>query len=158
MPSRLVDRIRMIHRRRTSARIATQGEDDDEMILLLAFMSSGRAIVHVSKQPVIATRRINILGMESENFRRLFRLEQHDFERLHAALRLPGTIFLNNGSFIDGVDALAIACRRLAYPSRLFDVALIIGGCSESFISRVFKAVIHTFDFCRIASARGLSA
>lgn len=85
----------------------------------------------------------NCTEFECENW---FRFQKADIPVLHAALRFPDVLTLDNGAIIDSLEALCITLRRLAYPNRLSDLAPIFNR-EESIISRAFHVVIeHVHD------------
>lgn len=59
-----------------------------------------------------------------EMYRRLFRFERHDMERLSLVLQIPELIKCRNGTLVQGTDALHVLLRRLSYPNRLIDISI----------------------------------
>lgn len=76
---------------------------------------------------------------ECENW---FRFSKADIPDLHATLRFPDVLVLQNGGIIGSLEALCITFRRLSYPSRLSDIVHIFKR-EESVISRAFHEVIN---------------
>ena len=76
--------------------------------------------------------RFNIQSFTDAQIRSRFRFHSAaDIIRLVAALGLPAEIRLDNGSVIDGVTALCVTLRRLAYPCRLEDLEPTFGRNRE---------------------------
>ncbi|XP_064468692.1 uncharacterized protein LOC135382956 [Ornithodoros turicata] len=104
--------------------ILVENLDDDELEALLfdeMLNERGPPATFLSKV------RLNLAGMTADEARKLFRFEKKDLPRLRSALRLPPRLCTANGTIIDGVNALAVALRRLAYRNRLCDLEMLFG-------------------------------
>ncbi|XP_064650929.1 uncharacterized protein LOC135502205 [Lineus longissimus] len=71
-------------------------------------------------------RRFGVLlqDLDDETYRRIFRFERQDVERLCLALQIPEMVTCRNGTSVHGLDALHVLLRRLAYPNRLIDISI----------------------------------
>jgi hypothetical protein len=73
--------------------------------------------------------------------KQLFRFEVEEMKIICTALRLPETFITRGRSKFNCLEALAILCRRLAYPCRLGDLAIIFGR-TESAICEIFVQLV----------------
>ena len=74
------------------------------------------------------------------------RFQKRDMQRLCLALNLPEIYTCCQGTTATGLEALMIMLRRLAYPSRLYDLVTLFGR-TEQEISGIFAEVI-SFNTC----------
>lgn len=75
-------------------------------------------------------------------FTQLFRFKRQDMRRLHAALRFPPILMLDNGCLMDSNMGLCILLRRLAFPNRLAELVPVFRR-DRSIISRGFHATLN---------------
>jgi len=59
-------------------------------------------------------------------FQTHFRFEQVDIDQLRRKLQIPDEFVTSTGLHLAGEEALLILLRRLAYPKRLLDLALVL--------------------------------
>ena len=57
-----------------------------------------------------------------------FRFQKEDLPRLMNVLRIPAKVVCSNGTTADGMEALCIVLRKLAYPCRLGDMIPLFGS------------------------------
>lgn len=84
----------------------------------------------------------NMEDCTEPEFEQLFRFKKTDFARLLAALQLPVEYHCAQKTVSSAKEALLILLRRLAYPNRWCDLALIFGR-TESELSLIFREILQ---------------
>ena len=87
--------------------------DFDEAVLLYDINQSSNP-----NFPYWEYQRFNIESMSDDECKAEFRFLKRDIQLLHDKLQLPQELVTANGSKFDGIEALCILLRRLAYPCR----------------------------------------
>ena len=113
------------------------------------FLLAGLTFQDEEAQRQTTNTRFDFKKVSDEMSWKMFRFRKDDILTLRQKLRLPVSIKLENGSVVSGLDALCMFLRRLAYPSRLLDLASLFGR-KPSDISRAVKFVLdHIYEhFC----------
>ena len=114
--------------------------DDENMILHQLELADSRRSGLVTYDPDIT---FNLEELSDDQCLSLFRFDKENLKRLSTALRIPERFVCENRTVVEGVDALCILLRRLAYPNRLSDLERVFGR-PKSTLSLVIK---DTVDF-----------
>ncbi len=69
----------------------------------------------------------NLERVAEDDCRAQFRFKKEDMGRLLNALQIPDKVICPNGTIADGMEALCIMLRRMAYPCRLGDIVPLFG-------------------------------
>ncbi|KAH9359838.1 hypothetical protein HPB48_002437 [Haemaphysalis longicornis] len=91
---------------------------------------------------------VDVNSFDEEEFRRMFRLEKQRLDLLKGEPKVPDVIRSSQGVKVPGQEALLMGLRRLAYPSRWWDVEPMFGRHSSSMsrvVSILFNHVQATF-------------
>ena len=96
------------------------GELDDEEVLLLMHENQHRNL-HAN---LLFEKydRFDVEFYTEEEFEVEFRFHKRDINRLAAAFQLPDSFKCANGVIVDGVEALCVTLKRVAYPCRYADI------------------------------------
>ena len=76
----------------------------------------------------------------------LFRFFKNDIRRLKDVLRLPDTIITYNRMRVDGIEALCIFLKRIAYPCRYVDLIPYFGRAVPGYSIIVTYVLDHIYD------------
>jgi hypothetical protein len=82
------------------------------------------------------------IGLDPDTARHRYRFTIDQLHRLRIALGLPESFKTIRGDVVSGLEAVALVCRRLCEPSRLFTVANEFGR-SVPDSSRIIAATVH---------------
>jgi hypothetical protein len=119
-------------------------EDDsdysDVMMLLAAAvemeaMRIGRDLEHIHEPIERRYLRFHTQGIQ-ESFTQMFRFKVEHMPRLMQCLRIPAEFKLDNGSWVNGEEALMVMLRFMAYPTRQIDLETLFGW-EHSRLSRI---------------------
>ena len=75
----------------------------------------------------------------------LFRFFKNDIYRFKAALRIPDTILTYNRMKVDGVKALCVFLKRIAYPCRYVDMIPYFGRAVSDYSISVSYMLDHIY-------------
>ncbi|CAH2020951.1 unnamed protein product [Acanthoscelides obtectus] len=110
------------------------GADEEEIEhIILHNIFIDRGITH--------TAQFNLENLPDEVIRLNFRFERSDLHRLMAVLRIPSEIVTITRNKVDGLTALCILLRRLAYPNRLCDMVPMFHLSTQS-LSQIINKLI----------------
>nr|CAI5867325.1 unnamed protein product [Callosobruchus analis] len=71
---------------------------------------------------ILERRQFNLENMSEEEIKLNFRFDRADLHRLMDVLRIPPEVVTDTRNKVNGLTALCILLRRLAYPNRLSDL------------------------------------
>ena len=144
---------------------------DETVMLACAILASRRrrrkmhwlAVVTIlahslTEQPVprprLSTREalgepLSIARLPEHYFVPMFRIEKADFPRLQHYYGIPDHVSTRERVSCTAFDAIAVLLRRLAYPTRFFDLQFVFRR-HKSALHSVFRwALLHVFEHCR---------
>lgn len=76
-----------------------------------------------------------------QDWQSMFRFRKENITVLLQVLQIPPEFQLDNGGHVNGMEALLITLRMLAYPTRLLDIETLC-GIERSRVSRIFNYVM----------------
>nr|CAI5856827.1 unnamed protein product [Callosobruchus analis] len=100
---------------------------------------------------ILERRQFNLENMSEEEIKLNFRFDRADLHRLMDVLRIPPEVVTDTRNKVNGLTALCILLRRLAYPNRLSDLIPMFQMSVQSlsqFVNKMVNVLMENHSEC----------